>query len=235
MSRRLAISGLSLWLLGLVLACITLILGLVWTPSVDTEAMNAPAAQRIFYWHVPAAWASMLAFTCLFAGSIAWFWKRSEWGWKLHVAAAEAGMVFGLMAITSGPIWGHAEWGVAWDWTDVRINTFGILTAVSAYLVIARRSHPDGDDTRDTFSAIGLFGFTLVPLTYMATRWWQRRHPGPVVGPGGGGLEPSMATTMWFGVLAFVVLFVGLLLIEWSILNAEQKISKIQNKMDGDV
>jgi len=44
-----------------------------------------------------------------------------------------------------------------------------------------------------------------------------------------------MATTMWFGVLAFAVLFVGLLLIEWSILNAEQRISKIQRKMDGDV
>ena len=234
MSKRLLGSGIALWLIGLVVASLTLILGFTWAPGVDNDTMNAPYAQRIFYWHVPSAWASMFAFTALFIGSLAWFTKRSEWGWKLHVSAAEAGVLFGLMAITSGPIWGQAEWGVPWDWTDVRINTFGLLTALSAYLVVARRSQPDGDDSRDTFSAIGLFGFALVPLTYMATRWWQRRHPGPVVGPGGGGLEPEMAMTMWIGVLAFMIMLVGLMLIEWFIISAEQRISRIQTKMDGE-
>ncbi|MDP6010240.1 MAG: cytochrome c biogenesis protein CcsA [Candidatus Poseidoniaceae archaeon] len=233
MSTRLLKQGLALWILGLIAATVTLLLGFAWAPSIDNETMNAPAAQRIFYWHVPSAWASMLAFTALFIGSLAWFWKRSEWGWRLHVSAAEAGVLFGLMAVTSGPIWGQAEWGVAWDWTDIRINTFGLLTALSAYLVVARRSQPDGDDARDTFSAVGLFGFALVPLTYMATRWWERRHPGPVVGPGGGGLEPEMATTMWIGVFSFMLLLTGLMLIEWFMVSTEQRIARIQNNMDG--
>ena len=49
-----------------------------------------------------------------------------------------------------------------WDWTDVRLNTFAILTLLSLYLVMGRRSQPDGVETRDTFAAFGMFGFALV-------------------------------------------------------------------------
>ena len=89
---------------GLMLAGMTVVLGFTYAPSVDTEAMNAPFAQRIFYWHVPAAWASFIAFSCLFVGSLAWFWKRSEWGWTLAGVASELCLLFGLCVVTSGPI-----------------------------------------------------------------------------------------------------------------------------------
>ena len=36
----------------------TLLLALLWAPSVSLDAFESPAAQRIFYWHVPAAWAA---------------------------------------------------------------------------------------------------------------------------------------------------------------------------------
>ena len=39
----------------------TLLLALLWAPSVSINAFESPAAQRIFYWHVPAAWAAFIA------------------------------------------------------------------------------------------------------------------------------------------------------------------------------
>ena len=36
---------------------VTLYLAFNWAPSVNIEAFESPEAQRIFYWHVPAAWA----------------------------------------------------------------------------------------------------------------------------------------------------------------------------------
>ena len=39
------------------------------------------------------------------------------------------------------------------------------------------RSQPDGEETRDTLAAIGLFGFVLVPVTAVATTLWRNRHP----------------------------------------------------------
>ena len=141
----------------------TLYLGFQWAPSVSIDAFESPAAQRIFYWHVPAAWAAFIAFGVLFLGSLMWFFKRSPLGWRLHVAGAEAGLACGLITVWSGCVWGAAEWGTPWDWTDVRLNTFGLLTLLALFLVLGRQSQPDGIETRDTFSTFGLYGFVLGP------------------------------------------------------------------------
>ena len=90
----------------------------------------------------------MIAFGVLFVGSAMWFFKRSALGWRLHVAGAEAGLATGLMTVWSGCIWGSAEWGVPWDWTDVRLNTFALLTALAIFLVLGEKSQPDGVESR---------------------------------------------------------------------------------------
>ena len=110
--------GQSLVLAGLAGASLTLFLGFKWAPSVSIAAFQAPEAQRIFYWHVPSAWAAMISFGLLFVGSTVWFFKRSDWAWRMHVASTEAGLATGLIAVFSGCVWGAAEWGVPWDWTD---------------------------------------------------------------------------------------------------------------------
>ena len=105
---------------GLILAfgyfgiTLTMLLGFLWAPQVSIDAFASPDAQRIFYWHVPSAWAAFLAFGILFIGSAMWMFRRSELGWKLHIAGAEAGLVTGIMTVWSGCIWGAAEWGVPW-------------------------------------------------------------------------------------------------------------------------
>ena len=45
----------------------TLYLGLNWAPSVSIDAFESPAAQRIFYWHVPSAWAAFIALESYFS------------------------------------------------------------------------------------------------------------------------------------------------------------------------
>ena len=220
---------------GFVLAGITLVLAFIYAPSVDTEAMNAPHAQRIFYWHVPAAWASFIAFSCLFVGSIAWFWKRADWGWNLHCAGAEVGLLFGLMVITSGPIWGQAEWNRPWDWFDIRLNSFLALTALTAFVVLGKRTQPDGEATRDTFSAVGLFGFLLVPLTALATTLWQRTHPGAIVIGRDGGLDPVMAQVFWFGVFSFTVLVVGMIRLHITLVKLEYQVDEMHVLKDAEM
>ena len=45
---------------------LTLFLAFNWVPSVNINAFTSPESQRIFYWHVPSAWAAFIAFTVLF-------------------------------------------------------------------------------------------------------------------------------------------------------------------------
>lgn len=215
---------------------LTLFLALKWVPSVSIDAFSSPIAQRIFYWHVPSALAAYIAFGVLFVGSALWIFKRSPLGWRLHVAGAEAGLACGLMAVWSGCIWGAAEWGTPWDWSDVRLNTFGLLTLLALFLVLGRQSQPDGVESRDTFSTFGLYGFVLVPISYIATRIWQIRHPGPVVG---GGAESSLSSKMGFvlliGVISFTILIIGHIIMSAKITEYEQRLERLQNELDGGI
>ena len=77
----------------------------------------------------------------------------------------------------------------------------GLLTALAAFLVLARRGERDGEEQRDVFSTVGLFGFILVPVTYIATRIWEVRHPGPVVGTNEGSLDGDMGLVLAIGVV----------------------------------
>ena len=219
-------------MVGFAGAALTLWLGMMWAPSVSISAFKAPEAQRIFYWHVPSAWAAMIAFGMLFVGSIYWFFKRSEWALRLHVASSEAGLATGLMCITSGCIWGAAEWGVPWDWTDVRLNTFALLTLLSLYLVLGRRSQPDGVETRDTFAAFGMYGFVLVPITYIATRLWQIRHPGPVVATSDGSLNSDMSMVLFLGAISFTILTVGYVMAGMRLTKLEMRLEDLQSQYE---
>jgi len=95
-------------LLGLATAGLAMVLGLTYAPSMSATTWNAPETYRIIFWHVPAAWTSFIAFGMLFTGSLAWFWKRAEWGWTLSGIAAELSLLYGLCVVISGPIWGDA-------------------------------------------------------------------------------------------------------------------------------
>ncbi len=211
---------------GLVGAVITAILGFFWAPLVDPEAWNAPEAYRILFWHVPFAWTSFISFSLLFLGAIFWYARKSELGWRMVVIGSELGFLFGLGVIISGPIWGSIDWGVFWDWGDVRLNTYALLTGVALFLVMSVRSQPDGEETRDTLAAVGLFGFVLVPITAVATTIWRNRHPGLILRETEeSGIDPDIRIVMILGALSFMILFSGLVALNYSIQQLKEEIS----------
>jgi heme exporter protein C len=141
------------------------------------------------------------------------------------VVGSELGLLFGAGVVISGPIWASAEWGVPWDWGDVRLNTYALLTAVALFLVMSIRSQPDGEGTRDSLSAVGLFGFVLVPITALATTLWQSSHPGVVVIESEEtGLDPEIKLVLFIGSASFFLLFVGLVLLNEAIMGMSEEI-----------
>ena len=228
-------------MLGLTGAATTLLLGLLWAPSVPScppptqgiQCFFAADAYRILFWHVPFAWSSFLAFCVLFIGSVSWYSRRSEFGWRLICTGSDLGLLFGLGVVISGPIWGSAEWGVPWDWGDLRLNTYGLLTAVALFLVLARNSQPEGHDTRDTIASVGLFGFALVPITALATTWYQERHPGIIIVESEeAGLAPEILMVLLLSFASFFVLFAGFALLSDTLHQMESRLSHLQRRLD---
>ncbi len=87
-----------------------LVLILFFTP----EEAQMGAVQKVFYFHVAAAWAGMLSFVVAAVGGVLYLIKREmRWDW-LSLASVEVGIVFGLAAILSGMIWAHPIWNTWW-------------------------------------------------------------------------------------------------------------------------
>ena len=131
--------------------------------------------QKIMYVHVPAAWASMIAFLAVFVASILYLWKRDERHDLAAAAAAEAGVVLTGLTLALGSIWGRPTWGVWWTW-DPRLTTTAILFMIYAgYLAL--RAFTDEAERRARWSAaIGILAFLNVPIVYMSVRWWRTLH-----------------------------------------------------------
>lgn len=223
-------------IVGMICVVITALLGFFYAPLVDPNSWNAPEAYRILYWHVPFAWTSFLSFCLLFIGASSWYVRRSESGWTMLVIGSQLGLLFGLGVIISGPIWGSAEWGVPWDWGDVRLNSYALLTSVALFLVMSIRSQPDGEETRDTLAAIGLFGFVLVPVTAVATTLWRNRHPGVILRESEEtGVDLEIKQLMGFGAFSFLVLFIGLVLLNYSIYTLRRELEEENRIIDKEV
>ncbi|MDE2843256.1 MAG: cytochrome c biogenesis protein, partial [Chloroflexota bacterium] len=92
--------------------------------------------QRIFYFHVPIAIVSFVAFFVVFVASIGYLvTRKSRWDSVAH-AAAEVGVVFVSLALLTGIVWARPVWGVWWTW-EPRLTTTLILWLIYvAYLML---------------------------------------------------------------------------------------------------
>lgn len=226
----------SLVFIGLLGFMITIWMALIEAPSMGND-WNAPESYRILFIHVPFAWVSFSGFALLFGGSLGWYLRRSERGWKLAIIGAQLGLLYSLGVLISGPIWGAAEWGVPWDFQDVRLNSFAILGGVALFVALGEMNSEDTEQQRDLLSSVGIFGFGLVPLTYMATRWWQERHPGPLIGGGNedSGVDPSILLIWMIGWISLQVLFIGQTMMTMRLLQTEQQLENILSNLEDPI
>ena len=101
-------------------------------------------------------------------------------------------MVFGLIGLITGPLWGRKAWGVWWQW-DVKL-TLALVVWLSfvAYLLLRRFGGPGSEKLA---AAVGIFGAVNIPFVYCSVNWWRTIHPKTSVVPT---LGPGMRGTFWF-------------------------------------
>lgn len=157
--------------------------------------------QKIFYFHVPSAMMMFIsAFVCGIASAVFLF-RKSASADHLALAAGELVVTFGLIVMTTGPLWGRKAWGVWWQW-DAKLTSALLLWMIFiAYLLVRRFGGPGSEKLG---AAMAMFGMANVPFVYVASAYWRTLHPAPTVIPS---LQPGMRGAFWFCVLAFGVLY----------------------------
>jgi heme exporter protein C len=161
--------------------------------------------QKIFYFHVPA-WMAMFTgvFICGGASAVYLFKNRPEAD-RLAVSAAEVAVLFGLIGLVTGPLWGRKAWGVWWQW-DARLTMALLLEIIFlGYLLVRKYGGPGSDKLA---AAMGIFGMANVPFVYVSVNIWRTIHPLNTVVPT---LRPEFRLAFWSSAAAFMLLFAVLM------------------------
>ena len=185
--------------------------------------------QRVFYFHVPIAIMSFLAFFVVFVGSIGHLVRRgTRWDSVAH-AAAEVGVVFVTLALITGVIWARPIWNTWWTW-EPRLTTTLILWLIYVAYLMVRSFAPDQAKAAIYASVMGIVGFIDVPIVYYSVVWWRSIHPSPVVGPfaQADALDGTMALVLLFSFITFVFLFLYLVLERTALRDAEDQLGRIR-------
>lgn len=186
------------------------------TPVQDVLFFN----QKIFYYHVPAAFMLFIAVIVCGIYSLLYVRKRRGRDDDVAHAAAELAVVFGLINLVTGSIWAKAAWETWWNW-DARQTTTLLLWMTMVGYVLVRRYGGSGSERLS--AGLAIFAAVNVPLVYYSVRIWRTFHPKTSVVPG---LEGSMKLAFWASVALFGVFFVLLLITRINIARGERQLNE---------
>jgi heme exporter protein C len=211
--------GAAVTLLALVALAGVYLLALEFTPM---EARQGPA-QKIFYLHVPAAWSALLAFSLVGLCGGLYLWLHDRRLDRFAASSAEVGVAFGVVMLTTGPIWAKPIWGTWWTW-DARLTlTLFLFFLFVGYLALRAALHDPSERAR--FSAVvGVLGLLLVPFIHLSVYLFRTLHPQPVVlKPSAPSLPPEMLRTLLISTVVFLLLYIGLVTIRYGVALAEEE------------
>jgi len=139
---------------------------------------------RNLYFHVTMWFAMMIIMTVSVVYSIKFLGSFNPRNDHFAVEAANAGMLFGVLGITTGMIWANFTWGDWWV-NDPKLNGAAVTMLIyTAYLVL--RGSIDDDEKKARISAVyNIFAYTLlIVFLVILPRMTDSLHPGSGGNPG---------------------------------------------------
>jgi heme exporter protein C len=186
-------------------------------------------AQKIFYFHVPAAYAMYLSGGVCFIASALYLAQASDARDAWAKAGAECAVVFGALMLTSGPLWAKKAWGVYWTW-DPRLTTTLLSVLIYVSVVVLRAFTGGGDAERRFAAALGVLGTVNLPIIHYSVKKWGGNHP-LVIGSGGGGLRhPDMRHALVAGFIAMTLLAIVLLWSRARLALAASRLNRVEER-----
>ena len=159
----------------LFLFVIVLTVGLTEALILSPEDYKQSDAVRIMYVHVPSAWISLGIFSSISFLSLSGYIFKNQNFFLIAKSLAPSGLVFNIIALVTGSIWGKPTWGTWWAW-DARITSMLILALFYLMYLIAWRIYEDKEKVLKITTIITIFGIINIPIIKYSVDWWNTLH-----------------------------------------------------------
>ena len=204
-------------------------LGLYIALAVSPPDYQQGEAVRIMYVHVPAAWMATLVYGFMAISSVAFLIWRHPVADFLARESAPLGAVFTAITLITGMLWGKPMWGAYWVW-DARLTSVLLLFMLYiGYIALSRSSGAYEERTKVACAWLALIGAVNLPIIKFSVEWWNTLHqPASILRAGGPSIDGSMLQPLLFLIVAFMALFVVLLLVRVDTAMQAQKLRRQQ-------
>ena len=199
-------------------------------PINPQETGANPNDFKIFYFHLPIAISSYLAFAIVFIASVLYLRSKQQ-KWDIAaVSAAEVGVILTFLTLVSGSVWIRAGawacncWWVPWD---VRLNTSLVLFLIYLSYLMVRQAVEEPEKRARLSAVFGIVGFIGVPLSYMSIRLWTKATLHPVME-----FHPTsnMLLTILLNFAAYFLLVVLLIVLKIGNEQLKEKLNEIKRE-----
>ncbi|MDC3039810.1 heme ABC transporter permease CcmC [Candidatus Pelagibacter sp.] len=154
---------------------LVLSIGLLEALVLSPEDYKQSHTVRIMYVHVPAAWISLGIFSSITFLSLSGFIFKNKNFFLIAKSLAPSGLVFNIVALVTGSIWGKPTWGTWWAW-DARITSMLILVMFYFLYLIAWRIYGEKEQVFKITTLITIFGIVNIPIIKYSVDWWNTLH-----------------------------------------------------------
>jgi len=159
----------------LLLFIIILSIGLTEALILSPEDYKQSHSVRIMYVHVPAAWICLGIFSVVtFLSLIGYVFKIRNF-FLISKSLAPSGLVFNIIALVTGSIWGKPTWGTWWAW-DARTTSMLLLALFYILYLIAWRICNNDEKAFKLTTIITILGIINVPIIKYSVDWWNTLH-----------------------------------------------------------
>ncbi len=183
------------------------------------------AVQRIFYFHVPSAWLCFVGFLFCFGSSLAYLWSRKSKFDLFARASAEVGLMFGMIVLTTGPLWARGAWGVWWKW-EPRLTSMALLILIFAAYWVLRVYGGQGEGIRKFAAFLAVLATPNIYFVRIAVKKWRGDHPDNVISRS----DPEIRMTMYLCFFVLLLVFSLVLYLRYGALKDQATVSALRRR-----
>jgi len=192
---------------------------------------NLGFSQKIFYFHVPCAWITYLAFGIAAISSILYLIRNNQVWDSIAYSSIELGTVFTTLVIVTGPLWARPTWGAYWVW-DARLTTTLILWLIELSYLLLRAFVEEPEKAAKYGAVLALLGALDIPIIHYSVVLWRGMHPVVMQSDaGGGGLPSEFFVALMISLATFTLLFFLLLTVRVRLELVRSRLTNVRNRI----
>ena len=209
----------------IILLVLVMIIGIIYSIIISPPDYIQGDSVRIMYVHVPTSILAILCFAFIGISSILNLIFKIKIMPLIAKSLAPVGLIFSIISIFTGSLWGKPTWGIWWVWDARLTSMFILLLFYFAYILIWKfvKNFEKANKISSIIAIVGLFN---LPIIKYSVDWWNTLHqPSSITLTS----SPSIHYTM---LIPLLIMFCAMLIYSLVIFLIRYKTEIIKFKLD---